>query len=224
MNLKILVCALFNALSFSNNMAHLATRGIGSPSVTSSFIKHPYSVLNEKGRLFMARQVPGDGGCLFHSIGAWITYLHNRRHEDFQEKHNELSEYLRSLSVDVLLRNQSMCIEDEYDYSGNILSQVASHYNVSVEKYCRSMLNSKTWGGGPEIVAMSHHLQCPIYVYKLTHRRRGLFDWRKQFVLELSAKFGYSAFRNKPPIYLLCVDGRYGVVCLIRSTLLINCL
>lgn len=208
MNLRVLICALFNAISFSSNLPLISTRS-SNVSPHSGFLKQPYSVSNEKGKLFMARQVPGDGGCLFHSIGCWLSYLRRRKHSEFDHRSNELSEYLRSLSVDVLLRNDSLCIENEYEYSSNVVSQVASHYNVSVEKYISSMLHPKTWGGGPEILALSHHFQCPIFVYQLAHKTRGLFDWRKQFCLKLSAKFGYPAFKNKPPLCLLCVDGRF---------------
>lgn len=208
MNFIVLLCTLFNAVSLSSNIPLFTVR-TSNLHPHSTFLKQPYSVSNEKGKLFMARQVPGDGACLFHSIGSWISFLHNRQHIDFDTKSNELSEYLRSLSVDILLRNGSLCLEDDYEFSGNVLTDIAASYNVSVEKYCSAMLHPKTWGGGPEIVALSNHLQCPIFVYQLAHERRGFFDWRKRFCLKLSAKFGFLAFRDKPPICLLCVDGRF---------------
>ena len=78
------------------------------------------------------------------------------------------------------------------------------------EEYCNTMRDCRSWGGGPEIVALSTHFQCPIFVYQLCASRT-LFPWQKaSFEVELSACFGSPHFdRINSPIHLLCADGRY---------------
>lgn len=85
--------------------------------------------------------------------------------------------------------------------------------------YCEQMSNPRTWGGGPEIVALSNHFRCPIHVYQLSTTGKGggvLFSKPPTFSFELCAKFGSPQFDNKTTIYLLCADGRYRIVCLLN--------
>lgn len=120
----------------------------------------------------------------------------------------ELSKQLRELSVSILQANQTLELEDyEVLNSSQLVEAVAEHYNVTPAEYCTSMLDPQTWGGGPEIVALSNHFQCPIFVYQLGTEGEGMFPM-KQFCLELCARFGYPVFADKEPIHILCADGR----------------
>ena len=62
-----------------------------------------------------------------------------------------------------------------------------------------------TWGGGPEIVALSNRLRRPIHVYELD--TGGIF--KKCFQFKVCAKFGTPYFDSKPAINILCADGRF---------------
>ena len=110
---------------------------------------------------FSVRQVPGDGGCLFHSISAVLGYERSGCHEEFNDAMKNMSFCLRQLSVDTLLRQDLVLVMEgnENSTTGGLLQTVAEHYNTSVRKYCSNMRLSYTWGGGPEIVALSNALE-----------------------------------------------------------------
>lgn len=83
------------------------------------------------------RQVPGDGGCLFHALAAWLTFLQSNRHVDFDWRMRNLSLKLRRLAVDILRRNETLVLEDgEKIDTCSLLTMVAEHYDMSVGKLC----------------------------------------------------------------------------------------
>mmetsp|Transcript_12596 Transcript_12596/g.20949 ORF Transcript_12596/g.20949 Transcript_12596/m.20949 type:complete len:275 (-) Transcript_12596:54-878(-) len=173
-----------------------------------SFLKDTYKVKGDDKQVFHVRQVPGDGGCLFHAITAWITYLQTNKHMDFDWRMRNLSQKLRHLAVHILQQNNTLVIEngDVMD-SSLLLEMVSDIYDLNTTEYCQQILDPRTWGGGPEIVALSNHFKCPIHVYQLCTSRsfmRGLY-----FSLELCGKFGSPNFDEKSPMYLLCADGRF---------------
>ncbi|RYH17672.1 hypothetical protein EON65_28260, partial [archaeon] len=132
------------------------------------FLKSVYKVKGDEKTGFLVRQVPGDGGCLFHSIATWLTYSTCNQHLEFDWKLRKLSNQLRQIAVNMLQTNQSLYIENgDIMDSPSLLSIVGEHYNMTPSEYCTQMLCSATWGGGPEIVALSNHFQCPIHVYNL---------------------------------------------------------
>jgi hypothetical protein len=170
-----------------------------------SFLKDCYRVKGEES-VFQVRQVPGDGGCLFHAITAWVTYLQTSKHLDFDWRMRNLSQKLRHLAVHILASNDTLVVENgEVLDSHFLLEMIAKLYDVNTTEYCTQILDPRTWGGGPEIVALSNHFKCPIHVYQLGTTRSFM---RLQFSLELCAKFGSPNFDERAPIYLLCADGR----------------
>jgi hypothetical protein len=178
-----------------------------SPLHHPFFLRSSYQVKGDEQNEFFVRQVPGDGGCLFHSIATWLTYATFDKHLDFDWRMRYLSIKLRELSVEVLRRNQSLHLENNYFINSvDLLDMVGERYNMSSYEYCAQMLDEKTWGGGPEIVALSNHFQCPIHIYNLSVARPFL---KKTFKLQLLAKFGSPIFDTKAPIQLLCADGRF---------------
>mmetsp|Transcript_22688 Transcript_22688/g.22891 ORF Transcript_22688/g.22891 Transcript_22688/m.22891 type:complete len:339 (+) Transcript_22688:197-1213(+) len=119
----------------------------------------------------------------------------------------QLSSYLREIAVETLMKgNQTLILEDgENTTSNDLLKIVADHYNLSPAAYCQQMRHSRTWGGGPEIVAICNFLERPIYVYELGVRH----FLKKSFELKLCARFGTPHFNRKSPISILCADGRF---------------
>ena len=173
----------------------------------SFFLRSTYSVKGDENQSFHVRQVPGDGGCLFHSIATWLSYIRLQKHVDFDWRLRHISSKLRIVAVQTLLQNETLHLEnDECLEARELVKMVGDHYNMTAEEYCDAMLNCKTWGGGPEIVALCNHLKCPIYVYQLATQG---FHNKKNFCLELCAKFGHPAFSDKSPLHILCADGRF---------------
>ena len=76
--------------------------------------------------------------------------------------------------------------------TNGLLATVAEHYNISSIKYCSNMRLRHTWGGGPEIVALSNALKRPIHVYELG--TSGYFT--KSFVFRICALVEMVQFLN----------------------------
>lgn len=173
----------------------------------SFFLPTSYKVKGDDKQAFYVRQVPGDGGCLFHSIAAWISFIRLEKHVDFDWRLKYLSNRLRNIAVQILQeQNRTLFLENEEVLdTSTLINMVGQHYNMTGTEYCDAMLQSKTWGGGPEIVALCNHFKCPIYVYQLATQG---FYAKKQFCIELCAKFGNPTFANRSPLHILCADGR----------------
>ena len=156
---------------------------------------------------FMVKQVPGDGACLFNALAECLRQRHCGVHRDFDGVTAAISAWLRETAVDVLsCEDRELVAEDGAALStAELLRMVAEHYNTTAEEYCNKMRLRHTWGGGPEIVALSNYLRTPIHVYDLA--ASGLFA--KRFCLRLSARFGSPTFDAEEPISILCCDGRY---------------
>lgn len=173
-----------------------------------SFLESTYHCENEE---FLVRQVPGDGGCLFHSLAVCLSHIFNSNFHfcDFDSKTRQLSDKLRQLSVDVLSSNNvTLHMESEnYVMSNVLLELVAYHYNSTTQEYLEKMRLAHTWGGGPEIVCLSNALKRPIFVYELDCIG-GLFR-KKCFQLKVNTKFGIPDYEKKEPLHILCADGRY---------------
>jgi hypothetical protein len=175
------------------------------------FLDRSYSVVGDTDVSFNVRQVPGDGGCLFHAISAWLSYLQCGEHRPFDWRMRNLSQKLRYLAVQSLqLENSSLVLEKgEIIESSALLQMISEVYDMSPKEYCEQILDPRTWGGGPEIVALSNHFRCPIHIYQL-HAEKSFFRpfQKAEFKLEICAKFGSPTFDEKEPICLLCADGR----------------
>lgn len=172
------------------------------------FLPSEYQVLGESSSRFHIRQVPGDGGCLFHSLAVCVRFLRDKSHPVyFDIDLRKLSDKLRQTSVKIL-RTPGLCLAmegGEEIISSELLKMVSANYNMTDGEYLQQMLVANTWGGGPEIVALSNHLKRPIHVYELhTHG-----TIRKEFQLKICAKFGSPTFDEKRPLQILCADGRF---------------
>lgn len=134
---------------------------------------------------FRARQVPGDGNCLFHSISLAYMFHKTKRHIQFQKDSAELREmssWMRKLAVENLRGKVRRSVRGGgrlYLQAGTslpndeLVSSAGQQYNISKEKYLESMEVDSTWGGGPEIVSLCNALKLPIHVYELcwVHKR-----------------------------------------------------
>jgi OTU-like cysteine protease len=175
----------------------------------SSFLPSDYSVKDSPIK-FCVRQVPGDGGCLFHSLAASILYRKDKTHPDyFTSRLRDISSKLRQLSVKVLRTAKDECffLEGEESMAASqLLEMAAMNYNMTSDEYLSQMIQPSTWGGGPEIVALANHFKRPIHVYEL--ESQGML-WMKRFQLKMCARFGSPAFDRKHPLTILCADGRF---------------
>ncbi|KAL8439893.1 hypothetical protein Efla_006512 [Eimeria flavescens] len=123
-----------------------------------------------------ARQSPGDGNCLFVSVAAALWPVSFESHVSFaSEELREAAASLRTLAVDTLQdASVSGFVLEGPEGVGRqqLLQLVAQQYGCSPAEYCSRMRLPSTWGGGPEIVALSHALSRPIAVYTL-HQAQG---------------------------------------------------
>ncbi len=81
----------------------------------------------------------------------------------------------------------------------------ASEYNLTGNEYCQLMLQKGTWGGGPEIIAISNLLQCPIQIYQA----KVSSNHSNSFILQKVCCFGSDFFSSNRTINLLFVPGQF---------------
>jgi hypothetical protein len=201
-------------------------------SYSTHFFSQPLPLKDRFREKYFMRQVPGDGGCLFHTISTWLNFIKYGKHLEFDEKQHFLSLKLRSLAVS-LIRNDSLIFYEEDNRrltSIELRKMISESMNITAEEYCEKMLLATEWGGGPEIIALANHFQCPIYIYQLntywkmdntakkeekpSEKNQSRFrKWlnskkKKEFCVELIAKFGSPIYEYHLPICILHVDGR----------------
>lgn len=182
-----------------------------------SFLLQSYEGIDssEDVKEFYIRQVPGDGGCLFHALAACLSYEVTDKHFDFDSKLRCLSSDLRKLSISVL--NSSFCLLIENGVliqAHDLLQSVSDHYNLTKDEYLKKMSHPKAWGGGPEIAAISNILQVPIHVYQLevVRNRFHIPFWnsRRKFRLKSQVEIGSPLLDNHcEPFRILCCDGSF---------------
>ncbi|PFH37272.1 hypothetical protein BESB_037300 [Besnoitia besnoiti] len=116
-------------------------------------------------------QVPGDGACLFTSLAACLWWASFGTHPKFEDRvFLDMIDFIRQLAVDTLqdARIVALALEgDEVISRQSLVELAASGYGVSPEAYCERMRLPTTWGGGPEIIALSHALGRVIVVYEV---------------------------------------------------------
>jgi hypothetical protein len=82
---------------------------------------------------------------------------------------------------------------------------MSEKYNQTFQEYVDNMrTNASAWGGGPEIIAISNFLQCPIHIYELCAA-----EGSREFKLQPKALFGSPFFDQRSPMYILSADGRF---------------
>lgn len=89
---------------------------------------------------------------------------------------SSLLDVVRQTAVDTLQdpRVSTLLLEGTEEVSRSHLVRLAAcQYNVSPGAYCERMRLPNTWGGGPEIAALSHALDRVIVVYEIDERVRG---------------------------------------------------
>ncbi|PHJ23988.1 cysteine protease domain protein [Cystoisospora suis] len=124
-----------------------------------------------------ARQVPGAGNCLFISLAASLWWNSFGIHPDLQDHaFLDMVHSIRQTAVDTLQDPQvpTLLLEGTEEISRSRLVHLAAYeYNISPRAYCDRMRLPNTWGGGPEIVALSHALGRVIVVYEIDEQAVG---------------------------------------------------
>lgn len=179
-----------------------------SLSSKAFFLPLEYEVNGDSSKKFKICQVPGDGGCLFHSLAVCIRFLEDRRRPpSFDAEQRELSNNLRKKSVEVLRSPDIRLFTEDGDdiLSSQLLKMAADDCKMSGDRYIQKMLIPTTWGGGPEIIALSNHFKTPIHVYELCSDE----NLQEQFQLKITVKVGSPSYDSNPPLQILCADGRF---------------
>jgi hypothetical protein len=178
------------------------------------FLPLEYKVEGHSSKRFKICQVPGDCACLFYSLAICIRFVQDKSQPPlFDVKLSELSASLRKKSVDILTDSSKILYmgQGAVILSSKLLEAVTAKYKISEEDYkvpiqtTKSLLLHNTWGGLPEIIALSNHYKVPIHVYEL--HSSGISQ--DQFQLKILAKFGSPFFDSKSPLQILFADGRF---------------
>ncbi|KAJ8599657.1 hypothetical protein CTAYLR_005403 [Chrysophaeum taylorii] len=204
--------------------------GLERPLIdTRGFLRDIYPVLDveeekpfqrAETRCYMrARQVPGDGACLFHALSAGLWYTTNGTHHPMDRKMlREQSLFLRAKAVDVLedTRDPWLYMGDaERLRASKLLALAAEQCGQSPRDYCHKLRKPHAWGGGPEIVALSNAMRRPIHVYELLWAiadppgKTPTAPRRARWCLKCIAEFGSPRFDRKPPLHILSCDSRF---------------
>mmetsp|Transcript_14196 Transcript_14196/g.23320 ORF Transcript_14196/g.23320 Transcript_14196/m.23320 type:complete len:429 (-) Transcript_14196:357-1643(-) len=144
-------------------------------SSNTSFYNNTARIDMSTSPLVSIRQVPSDGSCLFHAIGARL--LHDKWLQNSIEsqlppmsKVIEYSSKLRQLAVNVLQDNPQRqfsmirCGEEVTETASSLVQLAADQYGISPNEYLASIQNESVWGGGPEIIALASELNRQIVV------------------------------------------------------------
>ena len=174
-----------------------------------------------------ARQVPGDGACLFHTLSAGLWESVNGTHHPMDRKVlRSQSLRLRARAIDVLedRRDPKLYMGDnEYMKASQLLEMAAEQAACAKDEYCAKLRDPRAWGGGPEIVALSNALSRPIHIYELVwaaadapcsrKNLRGAADGAPnapRWCVQCIAEFGTPKWsRRYPPIHVLSCDSRF---------------
>lgn len=174
-----------------------------------------------------ARQVPGDGACLFHALSAGLWRAVNGSHHPMERRVlRTQSLRLRETAIDVLedARDPRLYMGDsERLRASKLLALAAEQSELSPAAYCAKLREPHAWGGGPEIVALANALRRPIHVYELLWAHADAPCARRtpapedgdappppRWCLQCIAEFGSPKFdRRYPPLHILSCDSRF---------------
>jgi hypothetical protein len=170
------------------------------------FLPQKYSDIS-KNKEYWIRQVPGAGSCLFDAIT--VSYLDSNTtiHQPYNKAMKSFSKRLRQSAVETLLSNVTLPLaNDETIPSQKLLELTALEYNISPSEYCQLMLNSGTWGGGPEILAITQLLKRPINIFEVCCKEND-----PNLYLSKTCTLGScsSISAETSPLNILFADGRF---------------
>jgi hypothetical protein len=183
--------------------------------------------------LVRIRQVPSDGSCLFHAIGARILY-DNLMHSEYTTEHNnnistecnhpqkrqhlhhhppmsrviQYSQELRQQAVNALQYNPqrhfTMSQGEEPITASSLVELAAEQYDISSEEYLTSMRDESVWGGGPEIIALASELKRQVVVLEPEN-----IDSVVCSDVHFLARLGDASNDGNNPIYILCTNQQF---------------
>jgi hypothetical protein len=191
-----------------------------SEKYPSFFLPAKYSDLWGR-RHFRVKQVPGDGACLFNAIAVSAQYIHSGKHSEYSDTTARLASALRACAVARLSNNDSLLLISGQEFTSceNLLVAAALEFNVSQNEYLKMMKLPQTWGGGPEIVALSNTLKRPIHVYTTAYNKLLPFRFyiKKQICFgpadNVNSNDNYMKYSDRiRPICILYTDGRFPLV------------
>lgn len=133
------------------------------------------------GWSFDVEDVPGDGNCMFHSVGRAVGVS---------------AAELREGAVQWMRADKQML-------HGELVSEwIQWNGNMHLEAYTRQMERSGTWGGGIELAVLSTLLRRPILVY--ARERPGAAQRIAEFLPDLPQGVDV----NKLPVICILYVGR----------------
>lgn len=177
---------------------------------------------NNDSTLVRIRQVPSDGSCLFHAIGARLVHDEWLYHQSTEQQHErnppmssvmECSSKLRQQAVNALQDNpqrQFTITQDEKNEvpitASSLVELAADPYGISSDEYLTSMRDESVWGGGPEIIALASELKRQIVVLEQDESASS----SGVCFLKVRARFGDAVFNDgSNSIYVLSANQQF---------------
>jgi hypothetical protein len=149
------------------------------------------------------RAIPGDGNCLFWSVGNLLSPKSDQKHyrqlaadyirshrPEFDEGIKDVMQY--SAQAQGVLRAYEKVQGGREAWQKNLTTKLKQE-PTDIDFYCDCLENSTLWGGVNELFALSEQLKVPIMVFTLQNNGK---DWRYDL------KIGQDKFKDTPPVLL----------------------
>eukprot|EP01068_Selenidium_serpulae_P000753 Selendium_serpulae@DN11324_c0_g1_i1.p1 len=135
------------------------------------FLKGDFAV-NGFNYCMKIRKIPGDGNCLFTSVAAAAWFSSHLTHPRLTDSNfKDFVIHLRHTAIECLADASRPLLHLEGDEvierSVLLTAAAVSAGSASEKEYIRSMRESGSWGGGPELVGLSNALERPIFLYEV---------------------------------------------------------
>eukprot|EP00752_Nemacystus_decipiens_P007725 g6907.t1 len=156
----------------------------------------------------IARQVPVNGNALFSAVAMSKWFIESGEHPVASSPEIEgIAKELRQETLDYLTRAYK---ENDLIYlSGDtmaarpfVAAQAKANNMVDGDEYLKAMRDDSMWGGGGEVVGLTHVLKRPIHVYELASTGR-------RFGLKQIGRFGAPLYAREKPIHIVSTYARF---------------
>ncbi|CAM9443846.1 unnamed protein product [Pylaiella littoralis] len=156
----------------------------------------------------VARQVPVNGNALFSAVAMSRWFIESGEHSKVSSPEIEaIAKDLRQKTLDYL--TGAYKANDQIYLSGEqmaarpfVASQAKANGMADGDEYLKAMRDDTMWGGGGEVVGLTHVLKRPIHVYDLVSTGR-------RFGLRVIGRFGAPRYSAEKPIHIVSTYARF---------------
>ncbi|CAM9948007.1 unnamed protein product [Ectocarpus fasciculatus] len=156
----------------------------------------------------VARQVPVNGNALFSAVAISKWFIESGEHPDASSPEIEtIAKDLRQKTLDYLTKaykeNAPIYMSGEsMDARPFVAAQAKANSMADGDEYLQAMRDDTMWGGGGEVVGLTHVLKRPIHAYDLVSTGR-------RFGLRVIGRFGAPLYAKERPIHIVSTYARF---------------